>query len=489
MRAGLLFGLALGACACGSQEAEVGLGSNAPCSEPGVKGDPLGVQCGQLIDSAGRVVFLRGVNARVRGVFDVSFDDGRIPLEEIPEFAAGDATALRDFGFDALRLPIDWSAVEPTKEGGFDQAYLDRVEEVVDLAHAAGLRVLLDLHQDAYSKEIGEDGAPLWAIVPPPTKLLEGPLTDLEQRRTSKQVLDAFETFFGDGEDGTLLRGRFTQMATHVIERFATHPAVIGLEIFNEPQATMQGVARLNAVAYPALRAAAPNKLYVFEPPVIRNVLDTAPVPEAPLGPMTGYAPHVYTLAFVSSDAQKQAMTKETLRNSHVNARAEAEAWQAPLIITEWGFGPAALKASEYFTWQSELQEQYFASSFFWLWKEQSQGSWGCFDYNTATDAFELRDSVKRALARVRPMAIAGWPTRVEFDRTTGVFELELDGNPRVHEPHRIGIAPLLGEALAVECDGVPVDFVSPMPGELAVDCGKGSAEHHVLRVSVAPAP
>jgi len=471
-----------------SAEDPAAVETNAPCSEPAQAGSPLGVHCGQLVDSDGRVVFLRGVNARVEGVFDVTFDDGRTALEEIPPFTADDALAMRDFGFDALRLPINWSGVEPTKDGGFDEAYLDRVEQAVEHAHAAGLRVLLDIHQDAYSKEIGEDGAPLWAILPPPTKLLEGPLTDLEDRRFSKQVLDAFDTFFGESADGSWLRERFTAMAVHVMKRFEAHPAVIGLEIFNEPQTTQAGVMALNDAAYPALRAAAPKKLYLFEPPVTRNVLDVAPVPDAPLGPMTGYAPHIYTLAFVSTDAQKQAMTKETLRNSHANARVEADAWQAPLVITEWGFGPNAIKASEYFTWQSELAEESFASSFFWLWKEQSQGNWGCFDYDPGKQVFSERASVKKALARVRPMAVAGWPTRVAFDRATGVFELEFAGNPSVGAPHRIAVAPVLGAPTTVECDGQSADYVVAEDGEVRVSCGR-SAAPHLLRVLVPAAP
>lgn len=487
MRRALLL-LALLALGCGDDPADEP-GANAPCAEPARAGSPLGVHCGELIDAEGRVVFLRGVNARVEGVFDVTFDDGRTPLEEIPAFSAGDAQAMRDFGFDALRLPINWSGVEPSEDGGFDESYLDRVEQAVDLAHAAGLRVLLDLHQDAYSKEIGEDGAPLWAIIPPPTQLLEGPLLDLEQRRLSKQVLDAFETFFGESSDGAWLRQRFTAMAVHVMQRFAAHPAVIGLEIFNEPQATMQGVRRLNDVAYPALRAAAPDKLYVFEPPVTRNVLDTAPVPEQPLGPMTGYAPHVYTLAFVSTDAQKQATTKETLRFSNQNARVEADAWQAPLLISEWGFDPKAIKASEYLTWQSELQEEYRASSFFWVWKERSQGNWGCFDFDATTQAFSERAALKLALARVRPMAVAGWPTRFGFDRASGVFELEFAGNPRVKAPHRIAVAPLLGAPLAVECDGAPAEHEPGEQGEIRLWCGRGSPAHHVLRLVVAAKP
>ena len=39
-----------------------------------------------MVDRSGRQVVLRGVNARVQGLFDVTFDDGRIALQPIPAF-------------------------------------------------------------------------------------------------------------------------------------------------------------------------------------------------------------------------------------------------------------------------------------------------------------------------------------------------------------------------------------------------------------------
>jgi endoglycosylceramidase len=343
------------------------------------------------------------------------------------------------------------------------------------------------MHQDAYSKEIGEDGAPLWAIVPPPTELLGGPLTDLSDRRLSAQVLAAFDTFFGDSAEGAALRTRLVAAASHVMERFSDDPAVIGFEIFNEPQATSAGIERLNASAYPALRDAAPNKLYLFEPSATRNLTDIAPIPDAPLGPMVGYAPHVYTLAFVGDDAAHQAMTKETLRRSNANARTEADAWQAPLIVTEWGYDPNGIQASAYFRWQSELQDEYGASSFFWVWKEESQGSWGCFDHDAATDSWTPRAAVRDALARVRPARVAGWPESVRFDRQSGELELDFRGNPRVKADHEIAIAPALGAPLVVSCDGAPADYSSLDYGAISVRCARGKSGAHVLRVMVAP--
>lgn len=55
----------------------------------GLDGRRLRVDDGRLVDQRGREVTLRGVNARVEGLFDVTFDDGRLPLEAIPTFDKG----------------------------------------------------------------------------------------------------------------------------------------------------------------------------------------------------------------------------------------------------------------------------------------------------------------------------------------------------------------------------------------------------------------
>src|SRR5262245_55757312 len=94
-------------------------------------GRRLRIEQGRLVDQRRREVTLRGVNARARGIFDVTFADGRLPLEDIPVFDDGDAARMQGFGFNLLRLPLSWSALEPMP-GAYDPAYLDRVAAIVD---------------------------------------------------------------------------------------------------------------------------------------------------------------------------------------------------------------------------------------------------------------------------------------------------------------------------------------------------------------------
>lgn len=428
------------------------------CSEPPGRTptSPLDSDGRHLRDERGRIALLRGVNARVQGVFDVTFDDGRTPVEDIPPLTADDCRRMRALGFDHLRLPINWSGVEPQRDV-FDEAYLDRVDAAVTCAADAGLLVVIDLHQDAYSKEIGEDGAPLWAIVPPPEMLLEGPLTDLDQRRTSTQVTRAFDSFFAAG-DPHGLQAEFLAMLEHVARRWADHPAVIGFEIFNEPTVGFALVDAFNIAAAAALRAAAPRKLVFFEPSAIRNFTDGVPTADAPF-PVDGavYAPHVYTFVFRADPTALEQLTPADLEPSVALARVEAEAWGTPLWIGEFGVGPRTPNADLWMGVQHALHDRYLASNAFWLWKEESQGAWGLFDWDPLAATWTERPQVVGWFQRVRASRLAGTVVENRWDRTTGRLRLEIARGSARGVPHEIFVPEARAATFTATCDGAPV--------------------------------
>jgi endoglycosylceramidase len=474
----------LAALGCGGEPpSDAGL---PPCPDAAFASGRASVRCQQLVDREGRVVFLHGVNARVAGVFDVTFDDGRAPLEAIRAFAADDAARARAIGFNALRLPINWSALEPTDGAPFSEAYLDRVDEIIGRAADAGLWVLVDFHQDAYSKEIGEDGEPRWAIVPKPTMLLGGPLDDLGARRTSMQVIDAFDTFFGGSKDGTRLRSRYARAVAKVAERLRGDDRVIGIELFNEPIAGTTQLDRLHDEVIAAVRAADPGRLAFFEPDSLRNVTDHASLATRAPWPGTVYAPHVYTLAFTGTPDERRNMTKADLAPSNDNARTEADSWHAPLVITEFGYGPNDIRAADYLRFETELEDQVLASSFFWLWKEESQGGWGLFDHDAKTGVWTERADVRKALTRVTPEAIPGFPTSFGFDPEAKRFELVYDGDASITAPLHLYVpAPEdFSASFAVSCDGAANDAKrDPATGLVELSCN-GAGRHTVVLVA-----
>ena len=377
---------------------------------------PLDVDQGQFRAPDGRTVILRGINARVSGLFDVTFDDGRAPLETIVDLPDEDVARMKAMGFNLLRLPLSWSAFEP-QPGVWSPAFLATLTRVVASCRNHGVFVLLDLHQDAWSKEIGEDGAPLWAIAPPPEMLLAGPLTDLGSRRTSTQVLHAFSSFFTD--DAGMLQEQFAAMVQQLAIRFRGDPAVLGFEIFNEPLATDDELLAFHTKVARAIRDYDPDHLIAFEPPATRNFLDSATIPNKPF-PVGGaiYAPHLYTAVFNNDSRLTNDTYEMPLASSVHNARDEADGWATPLLIGEFGVGPQQPHALEWIGHAYDAADAVFASTAFWLWKEQDQGQWGLFAH-AADGTWHDRPDMIAAVARPYVESVGGNPTAISWDGTS----------------------------------------------------------------------
>jgi Glycoside hydrolase family 5 C-terminal domain len=125
-----------------------------------------------------------------------------------------------------------------------------------------------------------------------------------------------------------------------------------------------------------------------------------------------------------------------------------------------------------------------------WVWKELPPADWGCFDYDVANATFTERPTMKKVLARVRPSAVAGWPSAVSFDRASGAFSMTFTADPTVKAPHLVAVAPTLGKPLSVTCDGAALTPVSTDAyGTMSLLCGQGDGASHTLAVSVAPLP
>jgi hypothetical protein len=138
---------------------------------------PLRVSGDRFIDAEGREVMLRGVN--LGGDSKVPWPDGgthrpsdfsdhrTVSFIGRP-FALADApehfSRLRSWGFNCLRLLTTWEAIEHAGPGLYDEAYLDYIAEVARRAGDYGFYVLVDFHQDAWSRMSGGCGAPGWTF-------------------------------------------------------------------------------------------------------------------------------------------------------------------------------------------------------------------------------------------------------------------------------------------------------------------------------------
>lgn len=106
-----------------------------------------------LRDYAGRMILLRGLNY-------VNKDEKNNYRNLIKDTAF---IKMKSWGFNAVRLGINWSALEPSP-GKYDTDYLQDLDLRLQYAKQYGIYVILDMHQDLYGKKFG-GGAPLWATL------------------------------------------------------------------------------------------------------------------------------------------------------------------------------------------------------------------------------------------------------------------------------------------------------------------------------------
>lgn len=166
-----------------------------------------------LADRWGRAVQLRGTNL---GKFD--------------DISRRDVEAMAAAGFTLLRLPIQWSKVEP-RQGRYDESYVEHIEDVLDWAEDAGVLVLVDWHQDVFGPAFGFNGVPRWATRTDGIDFEPLPGDDWFANYFQPAVQAAFRHLFSDAD----LQRAQARTWRYLARRLAGHDALLGYDLFNEP--------------------------------------------------------------------------------------------------------------------------------------------------------------------------------------------------------------------------------------------------------------
>jgi endoglycosylceramidase len=364
---------------------------------------------------------------------------------------AADADMMAAIGWNAVRLLLSWSRVEPAP-GQYDEAYLAQIEDAVHLLAERGIYSIIDLHQDAWGatlvaredevceppmeKAFGWDGAPGWAT-------LDGGAarcTTAGIRELSPAVRTAFQSFWNDTPValGVGVRTLYARMLGHLTGRFAGEPAVAGFDVMNEPNAfpleEQQALADLYADALHEIRAAEKEAgdrthLLFFEPSALWSALGRGAPPDFTRDRDVVYAPHIYTGGFDGQPITEQAFQI---------AVDEAKLFDgAPVFSGEWGADPRRAGDPEdgYFLAHQAFQDQFLISATLWTWRESCGDPhkagdyragrvpyvWGEFEVDCATnDVTGVRQALVDQLTRGWIRAAPGRLDALDYDPDSG---------------------------------------------------------------------
>ncbi len=399
------------------------------------------VEDGTLLDPQGRTLLLRGLNYANDHKFPAPDGASFLPSWESPR----DFVELAGWGLDSVRLLVVWEALEP-EPGRYDDAYLDRIRERLDWAHAAGVSVIVDMHQDLFARSFGGDGAPSWAVQ------TDGIPFELRSpwylNFVAPALLRAIDNFFAD-RDGVL--EHFVATWEHVVERLRDHPALIGYDLLNEPFPGSLFLAPDGAdrdVLHPfyrrlIARLAARDAEHVFfvEPNPVRTNVLVAGYPTA-LGPYDEapgrlmLAPHLYdpvvttTLRYTGNDAFIRAGVRGATREA---ARLGWGLW-----FGEWSVWDGRVDGGVAF-----LHDQLAAF-------DEALCGWSF--WNLSRNPIDLTSPIQTPafldeLARPQLARVAGRPLAIECDAERCRFRIResaLRAPTEVRVPARFAATPLV---------------------------------------------
>ncbi len=192
---------------------------------PNAQGALVGASGRWFVDTAGRVVGMRGVNFVQKfppvTPAAVGFDDD-------------DAAFLAAEGFNVVRLGVVFGAVMP-EPGLIDRAYVDGIAQTTRVLARHGLYVQLDFHQDGYGPAVHGNGFPEWATL---TDGLPNPDAQFPLYYVQNPALQrVFDNFWDNapGPDGVPLQRHYAEAVRAVASAVADEPHVLGYDLMNEP--------------------------------------------------------------------------------------------------------------------------------------------------------------------------------------------------------------------------------------------------------------
>ncbi|KAJ3179153.1 hypothetical protein HDU87_003111 [Geranomyces variabilis] len=210
----------------------------------------------QLTDSLNRTRFFHGVNVVYK---QPPYYPPFTTFNASTSFSPHDIALLASLNVNLIRLGVHWAGAEPTR-GQYDSTYFDAIRRIVKACAEERIYVLLEFHQDGFSRRFCGHGMPDWVLeketrnkswwqklvgfpVPlrwRPVKVDEKGMPDEEEAKGltwyllyfTYAVADAFGKLYSN-YDGLL--DSFAAFWARVAEEFKSESNVIGYEIMNEP--------------------------------------------------------------------------------------------------------------------------------------------------------------------------------------------------------------------------------------------------------------
>lgn len=373
-----------------------------------------------LVDEYGRTVILHGVNVGTK----------RPPfIHSSDEFTVTDVQRIQSWGFNVVRLGVFWEGIAPERDH-IDSDYLARVRDLTQLFADHDVHVLIDMHQDLYSREFAGDGAPSWAVYDDDFSF--HPTSPWPVDYAAPAVMRAFDHFWLDDND---LQAAFSSAMRAVAMEINDVSAVVGYELFNEPVPGTETLGRFeryylprfyNRVSQTLREVDASTPIWV-EPTPLSNLGKPSTLRNVQAKPLV-FSFHNYAtgLEIVNPIADRLAGLRHLQQKLVMhNSQRTADRLGAVPVLTEFCPGDTYQDTA----YIADLADEYMIGWIYWAYT-----NWGTRTSGTA-GTMVSHPAVVDALVRPYPPAIAGIPHGYSFDRDTRRFELTYTPSETARRP------------------------------------------------------
>ncbi len=428
------------------------LDSQAPPAQSASQLLPLHADGDVIRDALGRQVLLRGLNhigLRSNATRPAYRVDGTVTpdseLFDLQDLDDEDFARIASFGFNFVRPVFSWEFAQPDPPPApYNEAYFARISDFLDKAEAHGLYVLFDFGQFGWSRAAGGNaGAPDWTLSDMCRSL--PPRFGNEPPQASARVGCAFMEFWQnepvEAAPGVGLQDLYIDLWREVMRRYRDHPAVVMVDLFNEPFGALIPPEVLEiAFLYPfyrrlaaAIREIDPDVIVGFQPELLHSLGIPLPATEAIGIDNAVYLPHDYTATYFLQRADPSYPPGQDLitRADLLLTAQDARTLGTPFLIGETGWtrttsadgvgGP--IDASD------PTAPPQFGVSLTALANELQIG-WAWFAYSSTDEAYGvlpggvLDEPLMRAIATPFPRAVGSDVASISFDPQSRRFEM-----------------------------------------------------------------
>jgi endoglycosylceramidase len=363
-------------------------------------------------DTYNRIKIYRGVNV---------CNYSKTAPDFIPWHTEKDYARLKQWGFNLVRFLVFWEAIEPEK-GKYNFQYINKVKEHIAMLAKFDIDVIIDIHQDLYSRKFTGNGFPDWAL--PEKEYPFEPQRKWYLNYFQPAVTESYKHFWSNNE----LQVRYLSLVSFVYNTLALPKNVVGIDVMNEPFPNLPHIWKFErktlSQLYQNLDTLSKANNYIrklfFESWILTSTGISTYLRQKFFNGRNFHFPHYYP-PFCHDQGKYNWLNKFLLKTALRSKAVEAKRLKSPAIIGEIGIYENVKDYLKFIEDFVSLSEKHQMSWIWYAYDRDTDSAQGLLDVN-----LEPKENLFKLL-RIYPQRIAGKNPKYYTKDRVFCFECDYD--------------------------------------------------------------